>query len=430
MIKSQSVSIVVAVPLAIALAGCAGGGMEGDFARGDEELTVRFLPNNFPISNENGYAASFSTAGFVDLRGPFFTPQGTNGRRCGSCHAVGDGWSFSAARMQRIFDRTGGLDPIFNLIDADRPDVFPDMDALRAATVDERRRAFTMLLQAKLTRTVALPATREYEIVDVDDPFGVSTPSRIFFFRRVMPTANFGSDAVHWDNALGVPGDLHAGLAAQARGSIRNAMQGTPDEAIVQEIVNYEKAITHAQLVLKEVRLDSDGALGGPENRADQPLVAGPFTLFDAWAESKNPLKAQIARGQALFNNGKPGQARCGGCHNAANDGQNVSGVLFDIGASRCNVANGDMAKFVLRNSVTGEERCTTDPGRGLRNGVWSDVDRFDVASLRGVGSRGEYFHNGIATTLEEVVQHYERTLNFNFSGDEREDLVTFLKAL
>jgi cytochrome c peroxidase len=88
------------------------------------------------------------------------------------------------------------------------------------------------------------------------------------------------------------------------------------------------------------------------------------------------------------------------------------------------------MATFVLRNTATGEERCTTDAGRALRSGAWSDVDRFDVPSLRGVGSRGEYLHNGIAKTLTEVVQHYERALNFSFTEQEREDLVTFMKAL
>src|SRR6185295_8812023 len=51
------------------------------------------LPNSFPIRDEAGFAASFHGAGFVDLSNNFFTPQGSNGRDCGSCHVPEDGWS-------------------------------------------------------------------------------------------------------------------------------------------------------------------------------------------------------------------------------------------------------------------------------------------------------------------------------------------------
>jgi cytochrome c peroxidase len=431
MVTLRRISILVCIPIALGLAGCAGEEIGSDFVRGEQGLAPpHFLPNNFPVKNEHGFAASFSTAGTVDLAGAFFTPQGTNGRHCGSCHAVADGWSMSAATVQARFNESAGLDPLFNLLDADRPDAFASMDALRAATVDERRAAFTMLLQGKFTRLITLPASRQYEVVSFHDPFGVSTASRVFFFRRAMPTANFGSGAINWDNSNGAGGDLHAGLANQARGNIRGAQQGTAVEEVVQEIVAYEKAISHAQLILGDVRLDSDGALGGPENRSAQPLVDGRFTLFDAWVGSRDPLKAQVARGQALFNDAKPGRGSCRGCHNAANDGQNVAGALFNIGSSRCDFARPDMATFVLRNSATGEERCSTDAGRAFRSGAWGDVDRFDVPSLRGVGSRGGYLHNGLARTLTEVVEHYERALNFSFTAAERADLVTFLQAL
>jgi cytochrome c peroxidase len=427
--NTTQISRIMSLTIGLVMAGCAAEG--SDVSRAEQGLSPpHFLPNNFPVANEHGFAASFSTAGSVDLAGAFFTPQGTNGRHCGSCHAVANGWSMSAATLQQVFDETDGLDPVFNLLDADRPDAFPSMDALRAASVEQRRAVFTMLLQGKFTRRISLPASREYEVVAFNDPFGVSTATRVFFFRRAMPSTNFGSAAINWDNSNGAGGDLHAGLANQARGNITGAQQGTPVESIVQEIVNYEKAISHAQLILGDIRLDSDGALGGPANRSSQPLVAGPFTMFDAWAGSNHPLKAQIARGQALFNDAKPGRASCRGCHNAANDGQNVAGTLFNIGSSRCDFGRPDMATFVLRNTTTGEERCTTDAGRALRSGAWNDVDRFDVPSLRGVGSRGGYLHNGIATTLTEVVEHYERALNFGFTDQEREDLVTFLKAL
>jgi hypothetical protein len=419
--------------LLLALVGCTAGGAEGEISRRQLALAQTSLPNSFPVKNANGFAATFSTAGRVDLTGPFFTPQGTNGRHCGSCHKLEDGWSISAQTLQTIFDQTGGLDPVFNLLDADRPNAFPSNDALRSASVEARRAAFTMLLQGKFTRRINLSATAQFEVIDVQDPFGVSTPTTFWFFRRAMPTANLRSFRVNWDNGNGSGTDVIAGLKNQARGNILGAQQGVApvNETIVQEIVDYEKALSHAQLIIgDDLRLDEGGAKGGPANLSKQKLVAGPFTLFDAWAGHNNALKAQIARGQSLFNNAKPGRAACSGCHSAANDGQSATSGLFNIGSSRCDFARPDMARFTLRNKVTGETRCTTDGGRGFRSGLWDDLDRFDTPSLRGVGSRGGYLHNGIARTLMEVVQHYERALNFGFTQSEREDLVAFLKAL
>jgi cytochrome c peroxidase len=88
------------------------------------------------------------------------------------------------------------------------------------------------------------------------------------------------------------------------------------------------------------------------------------------------------------------------------------------------------MALYTLRHKVTGEIKVTTDGCRGWRTGLWSDLDRCKTPSLRGVGSRGEYFRNGIAETLDEVVLHYEAALGFAFTDQERNDLVAFLEAL
>jgi len=50
--------------------------------------------------------------------------------------------------------------------------------------------------------------------------------------------------------------------------------------------------------------------------------------------------------------------------------------------------------------------------------------------TLRALSARAPYFHNGIASTIEDVVRHYERRLGFVFTDEERADLVAFLKAL
>ena len=76
-----------------------GAGAEGSLA----EFFDGRLPNNFPFLNSAGTAATFSTAGFVDLTNPFHVPQGTNGRSCESCHLPQVGWSIRPVDVELKF---------------------------------------------------------------------------------------------------------------------------------------------------------------------------------------------------------------------------------------------------------------------------------------------------------------------------------------
>ena len=58
------------------------------------------------------------------------------------------------------------------------------------------------------------------------------------------------------------------------------------------------------------------------------------------------------------------------------------------------------------------------------------DVDRFKAPSLRALGARAPYFHDGSAESLHDVVVHYEEALGFVFTQSERNDLVAFLRSL
>jgi cytochrome c peroxidase len=178
-------------------------------------------------------------------------------------------------------------------------------------------------------------------------------------------------------------------------------------------------------------RLDSEGAHGGPEAASAQPLVDARFDLYDAWQNAGNPRRRQIWRGQEIFNNGTPTSGHaCRGCHTAANNGQNVSGAMFDVGMSRPELAKPDMAVYTFRRNSDGAILQSTDPGRGIRSGKFADLNRFKVPNLRGLAARAPYFHNGLAATLEDVVRRYEAGLGFVFTAQERADLVAFLKAL
>ena len=81
------------------------------------------IPNNRPIQNPGGFAATFSTQGRIDRTGEYFQAQGTNGRSCATCHIPDEAWSITPGTLQHLFDETDGLHPVFNLLDADNPNM-------------------------------------------------------------------------------------------------------------------------------------------------------------------------------------------------------------------------------------------------------------------------------------------------------------------
>jgi hypothetical protein len=396
------------------------------------------LPNNLPIPNPAGTAATFSTAGFVDLTNPFHAPQGTNGRSCESCHLPHAGWSIRPLDVELKFWLSGGMDPIFHPLDADNPD--PDESTLRA-----RYASYSMLRKGLFRRGGNVPTNAEYEIVAVDDPLGAGgSLTRFEAFRRPLATANFHiAQNIGWhDQNTNGSGNIHAALLAQAAGNITGSQEGPPaTPETLESIAVYEEGLSFAQQSLWSVgSLTACGATGGPENLSMQPAVAGRFNLFDAWiglqpgacgSRSADRKRAQIARGQEIFNGVNASGGSCRGCHDAQNNGSRIDGRLFDVGASRAEFRRPGMPLYTLRSKLDPTQiRKTTDPGRALRSGRWADVDRFKTPSLRGLSARAPYFHNGIAASLMDVVKHYEAALGFAYTQQEREDLVAFMEAL
>lgn len=387
------------------------------------------IANNQPIRNPGGKAATFSTQGSVDLTGEYFQAQGTNGRSCASCHIPEEAWSINPGTLQHLFDETEGTHPIFNKLDANNP-LTANLD-----TVETRLAAFSMLLSRGVFRRGGAPrANSEWELIAVDDPHGFASLNQLVHWRRAMPTINFavGSATVNWDGGNSVGTDQHAGLVNQATRNVTGGQQGPPAPAeVIANIVGFEESLSTAQLIVPGVgRLDSDGARGGPEALAAMSKVAGRFDLFDAWIGHENPQRAQIARGQQLFNNTNAGGRSCSSCHNSANNGTNINNALFDIRTASAEARTPDLPLYIFRNRTTGETRQLTDAGRGQVTGLWSDLARFKTPTLRALAARAPYFHNGIAPTIESVVRHYELHLGFVFTDEERADLVAFLNAL
>jgi cytochrome c peroxidase len=398
---------------------------------------VSRLPNNLPILNPAGAAATFSTAGFVELDNAYHSPQGSNGRSCGSCHLAQAGWSIRPIDVELKFLLTQGTDPIFNPLDANSPNA-------DVSTPKARLAAYSMLRKGLFRRGGAVPTGAEYEIIAFDDPLGAGgSLTKFQAFRRPLASANFHiAKNIGWhDQDTDGIASVHDGLTHQAAGNITGGQAGPPGSPeTVEEIVAFEQSLRFAQSFdFGAGALSSCGARGGPENLSAQLPVSGRFNLFDAWIglapgscgnKSSARRRAQIARGQELFNARNPGGRSCNGCHNAQNNGSNVNGTLFDVGASRVEFRQPGMPLYTVRNKSTLEERQTTDPGRALKSGKWDDLDHFKVPSLRGLSARAPYFHNGTAATLNDAVLHYQQALGFVFTSQERADLVAFLEAL
>ena len=94
----------------------------------------------FISKNSHGKDATYSTAGFIDLNNPFFKSLGSNGRSCATCHLPSQGWTITPQGVQKLFNETKGLDPLFRLVDG------ANSPLADVSTVKKRRTAYSMLL--------------------------------------------------------------------------------------------------------------------------------------------------------------------------------------------------------------------------------------------------------------------------------------------
>jgi len=255
--------------------------------------------------NPTGTSQSFSKQGALDTRNLFFQSLGSNGRSCVTCHQPSEGWTVTPAGIQQRFDATDGMDPIFRTNDGS---VSPTADI---STMDARRQAFSMLLSKGLIRVgLAIPATAEFELAAVDDPYGYASSNELSLFRRPLPSTNLRFlTTVMWDGRESAPkGTLQENLIQQALDATQGHAQlaGALTPAQLSEIVAFEMGLTTSQATDNNAgKLDTVGAKGGPINLHHQDFFAGindplggnptgtafnpvAMTLFDAWGNKGN----------------------------------------------------------------------------------------------------------------------------------------------
>jgi cytochrome c5 len=112
---------------------------------------------------------------------------------------------------------------------------------------------------------------------------------------------------------------------------------------------------------------------------------------------------AAAERGRAVFQ----GAGRCATCH--------VGTLLTDA-----NTRLHDPAEVVSEPEPNGV------PGYASR----SATRKYRTTPLRGLLQHPPYFHNGVAATLDAVVELYDARKGLNLTGEQKADLVEYLKSL
>ena len=120
----------------------------------------------------------------------------------------------------------------------------------------------------------------------------------------------------------------------------------------------------------------------------------------------------------------------CTVCHDTPNSGNHSISMPLNIGLTDAARRTDDLPLYTLRNKTTQETVTTSDIGRAMVTGKWTDIGKFKGPILRGLAARAPYFHNGSAATLEDAVDFYDTRFNIGLTTQEKEDLVAFLNAL
>jgi hypothetical protein len=423
--------------------------------------------------NPSGALAIVGADG-TEAENPFFQELGTNGRTCATCHRPAQGWTITPAEVHERFDRTDGLDPIF------RPNDGSNCEGADVSSIKLRRQAFSLLLSKGLIRVALdVPAGAEFEILGVDDPYRCGAPlTSASMYRRPLPTTNLKFlSAVMWDGRQSKPGFIRDGLVSQVTDAVTSHAQGAaPTPAQVKAIVDFELGLFSTQVVDRSAGSLVDGTgRGDPGTLAREPFCIGindpldmlpampgacgassgghdmfVFTLFRGWTNADSPRRQAIARGEAIFNtrpfvidnvpglNGRPEDpvrrpiqnGTCTICHDTPNAGNHSVPMALNIGVADASRRTPDVPLYTLRRRATGEIVQTTDPGRAMVTGKWTDIGKFKGPVLRALAARPPYFHDGSAATLADVIRFYDTRFQARLTAQEKADLLAFLLAL
>jgi len=288
--------------------------------------TPTTIPQYEQHNDPSGRIATYQPKGSTATAGnAFFTPFGTNGRTCFSCHQPQSGWSLDPASARAIFAATQGNDPLFAPVDGAN---CPDAGAA-AQTLAEKAAASSQLLQkANIRIFLPVPANAEFKVSVLRDPYGCENSPKyglpagmISMYRRILSSTNLTRNAtldpatgaiqpqgtIMWDgrepnlDSQFIDATLGHAQATTAPGSVQ-VTQGVAFETGLFTAQSYSTAAGN---------LSAGGATGGPVflatiglNFVPTPVTPLTFNTFNAWILPllNSAARMSIARGQLIFN--------------------------------------------------------------------------------------------------------------------------------
>ena len=151
-------------------------------------------------------------------------------------------------------------------------------------------------------------------------------------------------------------------------------------------------------------------------------------------------MSAEATRGRALFE----GKAGCIACHNGPyfSDGKpHNTGVPENMEVFKDPVRHLTFRAALSNHGVPKTEIWRRDVGYFLASKNYADVGKFITPTLRELKYTAPYMHNGVFSTLAEVVDFYDRgggrddplaaeLKPLGLSAEEKKDLIAFLESL
>jgi cytochrome c peroxidase len=170
-------------------------------------------------------------------------------------------------------------------------------------------------------------------------------------------------------------------------------------------------------------------------------LVAFVETLVSTDAPFDNgTLSAAAKKGRALFE----GKAGCISCHNGAyfSDGQpHNTGMPENMDVFKDPLRHIAYRAVMTNHGVPNVENWRRDVGFFFVSKRYADVGKFVTPTLRELKYTAPYMHNGLLTSLEDVVEFYnqgggkddplaDELQPLGLSAQEQQDLLAFLNSL
>ena len=132
-----------------------------------------------------------------------------------------------------------------------------------------------------------------------------------------------------------------------------------------------------------------------------------PFTSkYDYYLMGKARLSQQERRGLKLFEDEKKGN--CAACHTLDPQDDGTRPMLTDFSYDNLGVPRNPANPFLsLRGKINPKGQQFIDTGLGKTVASRAEEGKFRVPSLRNVSKTAPYMHNGVFSTLKDVVDFY-----------------------